>query len=259
MRSFKLLILFCLFTITNIFAQTPKAVEADLLRSFKKITYWSDYKSDATINTADSLYKANTVFGSMLKSYTEKYPSTINEPFDSLRKERLDMVTSSDSLFRIYSWDTWTGGTMHFFNNVLQYKAGQKLYSILDTSKTGKRYIYYYSNLYTFKVDNKTYYLGVYKGIFSSKDVGEGIQVFSIENGRLNADVKLIKTSSGLHSKLYYSYDFFSVVHWKDRPAITFDADTQTINLPLVDGKGNMTRKFITYKFTGKYFEKVKS
>ena len=258
MRFFTLFILFCLLS-ANVFAQAPKDVEADLLRSFRKISYWSDKKSDAAINPTDSLYKANGRFGKLLKDYTERYPATIREPFDSLKKERLDIVTAADSLFRIYSWDTWTGGTMRFFNNVLQYKAGQKLHSILDTSKTGHRYIYFYTNLYTFKANSKTYYLGVYKGIFSSKDVGEGIQVFSIDNGRLNTDVKLIKTTSGLHSKLYYSYDFFSVIHRKERPTITFNAATQTINLPLVDAKGNVTHKFITYKFTGEYFEKVKS
>jgi hypothetical protein len=255
MRSLKLLT-FCCLLCGNVFAQTPKNVEADLLKTFKKITYWSDYKGDASVNTTDSLYKANGTFGKMLKGFTEKYPFTIHEPFDSLRKERLDIATAADSLFRIYSWDMLSGGTMHFFANVFQYKVGNKTYALLDQPLGEGDNSPSYHKLFLLKAGNKTYYLAVFVWVGSTKDFSRGIQVFAIENGKLNSDVKLIKTKSGLHNTLSYEYDI-AVSDSNIDTDIHYDGLTQTIKFPLVTGNGKVTNKLITYKFNGKYFEKV--
>jgi hypothetical protein len=242
------------------FAQTPQAVEADLLKSFKKIEYWHQKQDKGDDGVSDALGDANDEFGNKLKKYAESYSASITLPFASLKKERLDMFTSADGMFRIYSWETWQGGTMRDFSNVLQYKVGAKTKSTLLTGSQ-EVYIPFYTNLYTFKTGNKTYYLGIYGTIYSTKDAGTGIKIFDIENGKLNDDVKIIKTGSGLKSKVYYDYDFFSVVDiaFEKRPTITFDQATQTIHIPLVDGKGQVTKKLINYKFNGQYFEKIKS
>jgi len=256
----------CLFTSFDSYAQTPVAIEADLSRSFKRINYWNDKtRADTTGNLIyeDSLENANEIFAKKIKKYTAKYPATITQPFISLKKDGLDIFTSADELFRIYSWETWLGGTMRDFANVFQYKTGISTTSVYvhTDGSDAQPYTPFYTNLYTFKVNYNTYYLGVYDCIYSTKDAGTGIKIFDIENGKLNDNVKLIKTASGLHSKIYYDYDFFSVVDidFKKRPTIYFDADTQTIHVPLVDGNGKVTHEFITYKFTGKYFEKVKN
>ncbi|MDB5023868.1 MAG: hypothetical protein JWP78_1623 [Mucilaginibacter sp.] len=260
MKLLKLLVLICCCILSSdANAQSPKEIEADLLKSFRKISYWSEQQSkDTSLTWINNLEEANEVFGNKLKYYTGKYPSTISYPFSSLKKEHLDIVSSDDGLFRIYSWDTWEGGTMHDFENVLQYKSGGKSNSILDTVKSGDDYVYYYSNLYTMKVKAKTYYLAVYGGIFSTKDVSEGIRIFTIGNGKLN-DAKLIKTPTGMNNKIEYGFDFFSEVDWKVRPVISFDNAAKTIYIPLIDEKGKMTHQFILYKFTGRYFEKVKN
>src|SRR4051812_38402826 len=112
MKSTKLLLFIaCCFAPILTLAQSPKAIETDLLKSFKKIGYWDDNRGNNE-NGDDSLDKANEVFATKLKNYTAKYPLTITEPFTSLKKEHLDIFTSADSLFRIYSWDTGGGGTM---------------------------------------------------------------------------------------------------------------------------------------------------
>lgn len=259
MKSVKILL--CIascFVSANTFAQSPKAIEADLLKSFKRIGYWDQKRSDA--GGDDSLENANDAFGKKLKVYTENYAFTINEAFTSLKKERLDIFTSADGLFRIYSWDTGGGGTMREFANVIQYKIGDKTNAVLLTG-TNDNYIPFYSNLYTFKTGNKTYYLGIYGAIYSSRYAGTGIEIFAIENDKLNPNVKLIKTKSGMTSKIFYEYDFGSIAYipYEKRPNITFDATTKTIKIPLVDVKGKVTSEFITYKFTGQYFEKVKN
>jgi hypothetical protein len=228
-----------------LFAQKPQTIEQELLSDFKKIDDHPD--------------TANDVFAKKLKAYTSKYPATIAYPFSLLSKARLDISSSDDGLFRIYSWDTQGGGTMHFFENVFQFKYGAKTNSILDTPKSEGDNCPNYNKLYTFKANNKTYYLAVSLSIGSTKDVGQAIRIFAIEDGKLNQDVKLIKTATGMHSQLRINYDFFSVVDWKVRPTIYFDKATQTICLPLVNEKGKVTRQLISYKFTGQYFEKVKS
>ncbi|GGB20428.1 hypothetical protein [Mucilaginibacter rubeus] len=260
MKALNLIVIFCFITSVKLFAQTPKSIEADLLKSFKNIEYWDEQQRKGNENAGDSLIKANDIFGHKLKRYTETYPSTINLPFNSLKKAQLDIFTSSDSLFRIYSWDTWTGGTMHICANVLQYKAGDKTRSSL-MNNPGDGGAPFYSNLYTFKAGDKTYYFGIYGVIESSRYAGTGIRAFAIQNGVLNNDAKIIKTQSGLHSTIFYEYDFGSVVDipFEKRPTITFDQTTQTIHVPLVNAKAQVTAKFITYKFNGQYFEKIKS
>ncbi|MBD1387485.1 hypothetical protein IDJ75_19530 [Mucilaginibacter rigui] len=261
MKTLKIsLFVACCFISATSFAQSAKAIEADLLRSFKKLEYWDDKQRKGVDGASDSLETANDVFDSKIKGYAIKYPSTIAEPFTSLKKAHLDIFTSDDGLFRIYSWETWMGGTMRDFSNLMQYKNGQVTKATLLTSNQDN-YIPFYSNLYTFKTGGKTYYLGIYNTIYSTKDVGTGIRIFSIENGNLNSDTKIIKTQSGLKSKIYYSYDFFSVVDiaFELRPTITFDAATKTIKIPLIGSEGKVTTKFITYKFNGQYFEKMKS
>jgi hypothetical protein len=127
MMKFLRIFIGCCFINSNLFAQTPKAIENDLLASFKKISYWENQRyKDTSFKWVGQLEKVNELFGRTLKSYTEKYPSTITYPFNSLKMLYLDISNSTDGLFRIYSWDTLTGGTMHFVKNVFQYKVGDK-------------------------------------------------------------------------------------------------------------------------------------
>lgn len=246
----------------NAFAQSSTFIETDLLKSFRKIGYWDEKRAtDTSYNPAfeDSLDNANNLFGKKLKYYTSQFPSTINNSFISLKKENLNICTSNDNCFRIYSWDVQGGGTMHEFENVFQYKLENGVQSVLDTPKNDGDFGPNYHKLYTLKVGSNTYYMAVYLFIESSRYYGEGIQCFSISQGKLSDNERIIKTSTGLHSQIYYEADYGSVADWKVRPSIYYDAHNQTIHIPLVESKGKVTHRYITYKFTGQYFEKVKS
>lgn len=251
------LVLFLCLTCSSLFAQTPKQIEADLLKSLKRIGYWfqkTNGTAATTLSANDSLENANDVFAKKLKHYTEKFPSTITYSFALLQKENLDISTSSDGLFRIYSWDTWTGGTMHFFENVMQYKSGAGFKAIIDTPKSEGDNRPGYREIYTFKANGKTYYITVYLFIGSTIDISQGVHVFTIENNKLVA-AKIIKTRSGLHSDL--SYD--EKVNGNGEPQIRFDNATSTLYIPLIGSNYMPTNKFILYKFTGQYFERVKN
>jgi len=260
-----------LFVSLTSFAQNPKAVEAELLKSFKQIDTWHWRLGEDNGYPYDSLVKANESFIGKLKQAASQ-PGTITMPFSSLKKQRLDIFTSDDGLFRIYSWNTWQGGSkLSVFNDVFQYKNGAKWSAVLDTALKAEAPAFLYLNLYTFKANQKTYYLAVYiSSVLDDYSIttNQGIRVFAIENGKLNSDVKIIKTWEGLQDRLSYEFDPASVidwkengkvVNWKERPRPKFNPLTQTITLPNVDDKMQVTRRFISYKFNGKYFELVKS
>ena len=249
----------CLFATTSLFAQNPKQIEADLLKSFSRIEYWSGQRGTDTSGAwIDSLETANDRFGKKLQVIAIKYPATINQQFDSLDKDGPIILSSDDGALRIYTWDTETGGTMHNFENVLQYRSGSNTYAILDIGSDVKEvYVYTYRSLGTLKIGNNTYYLATFYGQFSNKDLGRGIRIFTISNGKLN-DAKLIKTQSGLHNKLHYEYDYFSVSQNDPNDDIVYDPIKKTISFPVVEDGGKVTDKRIVYKFTGQYFERGK-
>jgi len=259
MRTFAVFVFVgCCFASINVFAQTPKTIEADLLKSFKRIGYCYQKKYHDTTYDAkyeDSLAEANKLFGKKLKYYAEKYPATIMQNFVLLKKQYLGISTSSDGLFRIYSWDTEEGGTMYSFENVFQYKSGNKTFAVLDTPSTNP----IYCKILTVKSNLHQIYAASFLYIESSRYHDEGIQIFKIEGDKLNDKFKAVKTGAGMHSEVNYEYDLSSVKDLNNIPSIIFDSRQQTIKLPTVDVKGRFTKGFINYKFTGKYFEKVKN
>jgi hypothetical protein len=252
MKSLKpsLLAILC-FVTYNLSAQRPKKIKEDLLQSFREIDCWDAQKStDSTGEVYDSLARANEIFSKKLKYYAEMFPFTIAEnfPIDGLS------CTSSDGLLKIYSWDSHTGDTQHTFKSVIQYKTGEKTIALMDTSRGG----YNYRKLYRLTVGNKTYYLATYYGIVSLYTRGEGIRIFTIENGRLTDKVKLIKTKSGTTDQLYYSYDqHLTNSGIMSEVTLAYDPKAKTITFPIVAQNMWITDNYITYKFTGQYFERV--
>ena len=267
MRSASLFAFFCCFFASfHLFAQSPNTVEADITSSFKKIAYWNAYRfqsgnADSGMRAYDSVGKANKIFREKLAYYTSKYPFTLNLRFKDLGDSPLTIITSNDGLFRIYCWDNNLGGTMRYYESVFQYNAGSTVGAIVkaDTTEGSGDYNYDYSNLYTLKANGRTYYLALYHGKFSTKDLAEGIQVFAIENGKLNEKVELIKTVSGLHSKLYYDFNMFSVTGDRKDAHLRYNETLKTISLPVVAEYGKVTHARIIYKFNGTYFVRVKN
>ncbi len=89
-------------------------------------------------------------------------------------------------------------------------------------------------------------------------DKGGGIKLFTIENGVLVDDIKLIRTSGGLQNEINYYFDMKHITAKKDFPQAKFETRTKTILIPLISSDHAPTGRFIRYRFTGKYFEKVR-
>jgi hypothetical protein len=249
MKAVKLFAFLCCFSISvDSIAQSPKNIEAALGRSFKKIGYWEQQKhNDNELAGEDSLKKANERFQQKLKRYTVKYPFTFNLSFSRIK--HLKVSTSADNNLRCYSWDDGSGGTQRYYKTTIQYKYGGRLFSVNEDENlliTGINII---------KTNKNTYYLITDFGQGMSGYFLEGIRVWSIQNGHLNKNSKLFKTDSGFKNTIdytYYSDDAFG-------GHLRYDKKTKEFYIPVTTDNEKLTGKSTAYKFTGQYFEKVKT
>ncbi len=256
MRTLCALIIILFFCTTNISAQslTAKEIEDDLIHEYSRLVNFDENRN------YDSVDHQLSVFRNKFAGYINKYPFALTYPFQKLKDScNINIVTSNDNLFRIYSWDTWTGGTERSFDNIFQFKSDKKVYSkaLFDTSNDDNP-SFFYSDIYSLQANGKVYYLTVNNAIYSSKDVSESIEVFCVENDKLS-NVNLIKTSTGFHNQINVDFNFFSVADRPERPVrvIKYDSTTKIIYIPVVLDEGQVSKKFIRYQFNGKYFQKI--
>jgi len=258
MKISKLLIVVfgCLIS-GNVFAQSPKDIEADLLKSLNKINYLAAKRDEDTTGTVlDSLVNADSEFTDLLEKTLTKYPATLNTPFHTLADSGL-FTTSPDGKLRIYAWDSQSGGQQKDIENIFQFKtdSGSDILTHVPQTTYGSPADDY--NIQQCILNGKTYYFIIYESIVGGRHYYEGIMTCAIEQNKLNTKVKLIKTSSGLHNQLHY--EFHHSENGDDsNDNLIFDEKAKKISLPVVNAAGELTSDRITYKFTGQYFEKVK-
>lgn len=238
-----------------VFAQNNKTIEADLLRHLTAIE-----------NNADK-EKIRDRENKLLKQKLLKYGrngSTLKYDFKGLA-EKLYIATSKDGKFRIYSWDTESGGTMKFFDGVYQYQSPKgKTYSKAFISRgAGARG--FYSQIFQVDLGKSKAYLANSNLILSNSLMHQEIEAYAIEGEKLNTNLRLIRTTTAMRNSVGFDYDFFSVVDRPERPIklFSYDEGKKQFRFPIVleDKKfpngGRVTNKFITYRFNGKYFVKI--
>lgn len=251
-RHFSIIILFFLSGNQWVSAQemTMEQREQELVDIYQKL-------SASRFGDSDSLAYYNNQFSKELVNLISRGYNTINYPFKILTEEHICTITTSkDGQFRIYSWDTQTGGTMHFFNSFYQYKRWDKEFTDwcnLDEGDPGC----FYSRIFTLKAKKKTYYLGIANSIYSTKDVSQSIQAFELTNTGVNDSIQLMKTPDGLKNSLDLAYDFFSVVDRPERPVavIGYDENKKIISISMTNEKGEIVPGNTFYRFNGTYFE----
>lgn len=253
--------LFLLISPVFVFAQTPQQMEQTLIKNLKELEKYSSYGSNYD---DEKNSKANEAFENNLLKYT-KNAASLNYKFPSLGK-LMQIATSEDGKFRVYSWDTETGGTMHDYARVYQFQGSDgKVYSKTDdnSAEEGGAGSFVYA-IYTVDSKNGKIYIVCSNFIGSTQDHYQSADLYKIVGNKLVDKVKLIKTSSGLTDSLNFEYNFFSVVDRKERPIklILFDKKTNTLKIPVVINdkefsNGRVTNKFINYRFNGTTFVKV--
>ena len=233
------------FFATPAFTQNLDSIEKDLIEAYSPIS--SFFRIDY-----DSLQYYSQQFDQKISTCLEKYPATFKYPFTQL-KEHCFITTSADGLLRIYSWDTWLGGTAHIFKSIAQFQSRTAIFFV-EIEGLG-----FFSEIYTLKTPQKTYYLAVSHGIFSTADAGQSVEAFTIMQNGLRP-VELFNTKGKMSTSISFEFDFFSVVEHPERPLklIRYDEKKKVISVPVIAENGAVTELFTRYRFNGKYFEVLK-
>lgn len=242
-------------------AQSTATVERELVSHIKAIGKFARENSPEASAKLDAENEA-------LKAKLVKYgrlASTLKYDFPELKKY-LSIATSKDRKFRIYSWDTETGGTMHFYENVFQYEGvGGKVFSkaaVRADSDPGG----FYHDIFQVTGKSGPIYIGRLTATLSTRDAYEEVSLFRISGAKLDDDLRLFKTKGGMQNRIGYEYDFFSVIDRKERPIklARFDERSNTVLIPVVivdpknDNKAKVTKRFIKYRFNGTSFVNVR-
>lgn len=247
------LFILAIFTCSIAFTQTRSipSQENKFVKLYSKLdsfTQGDDY---------DSISFYSDKFENEFTSFIKNNPATLNYSFKKLIDSNYCYIgTSDDGNFRIYSWDTWTGGTMHIFKEIYQWKSNGKIFAKVPKYEEGDAGRFC-SKIFTANFSNKPYYLAITNGIFSTKDAMQSISAFSIEGNKLVDTVKLFKTKTKSLNTINVAFDFFSVVDRPERPLqlITYDNAKKIIYIPVVDDKEQVTKKNILYQLKDRHFE----
>ena len=239
-------------------AQSLTTIEDELVGGAQEIEKWSAYGSDYDI---DKLSAANDSFSKALLKYAKR-KDVLNYAFPKLKRS-VSITTSADGKFRVYSWDTNLGGTMHDYNNVYQFvgSGGEVFVEGADTEEDDMGASTY--DVFDLPTKSGTIYMVCTTFIASTQDHYQTIKLLRINGGKTEA-AKLIKTAKGLTDNVGFEYNFFSVVDREERPIklFTYDKRTRSFKFPVVIESekfplGEVTDRFITYKFNGTYFVKT--
>jgi hypothetical protein len=242
------------FIYNSTFAQTKDLprVENELARISSKLRTFIQQDDDSV-----GFYSSQ--FENRITRLVRNNPSTLMYPFKKLRDSNSCIITTSlDGDFRIYSWDTWTGGTMHVFHQIYQWRSNGKVF--VDIVRYGEGVAgTFCSKIYSVNINEKLYYLVVQNGIFSTKDAMQSISAYTIDGNNLNDTVRLFKTKTKRLNEIQVNFDFFSVVDRPERPLelITYNDKEKIIYIPVVDQHEQVTNKSMLYQLKGGYFEYI--
>ncbi len=176
------------------------------------------------------------------------------------------VLTSADRRFRIYWWDTETGGTMHFYAGVIQYLAAPGRAGTLDlddkrTMEDGGSPGYWYDELYSVTTKSgNTFYLPVYGADYSTRDKASGIRAYTIRAGKLRGDVPFFFTKTKQYSDISYNYDFFKYAGREEGlPQLTYLEKEREVVIPVVTKDNTITDRVLVYRFDGERFVYVQA
>src|ERR1700722_1165478 len=194
--SIKHVLLVCFIALVTLAqAQSNWKVEDDLEYHYQQIDYWRSRMNNDSVVYEESLLRQR------LLSYISSSPNTLKESFKYLKYyDHLNVLSSDDNSFRIYSWDAGNV-RQHSFINVFKYKAGDKsVQGSLEipgaTAETLKGREY--RNLYTLKTKGRVYYLATF---ITPRDVRDdysmGVEVFSRNSdGGMDDSTNILVTNS---------------------------------------------------------------
>ena len=249
-------------------AQSVKQIEDRMMFYLNNIQKWSFYNKNYDADTLDS-YNERLLY--YLNRTLKKQPLTLRAEFKRAEKY-MNIVSSDDHKFRIYSWDTEDGGTMRFHFSIIEYQTNSGVKTeiiyrrpeqkgdLADSTSRGWPG-FYYSRVFTvYDNDSNVYYLAIRWGIFSSSDVSSGIKAYKIKNDHLNDSVKIFRTSKKFLNSIDYGFDTATDVDEKTGKQkhhyIHLSKDKHKLYIPVIAGEHGttMTDRNLVYVWDGYQF-----
>lgn len=241
------MIIWTLLISTQVSSQTQNFApnEKRFIETYSKLTSF--------INTgSDSLEFYSQKFEKEFTSFIRNNPNTLSYAFKNLIDSNFcDVRTSKDGNFRIYDWDTWTGGTMHFFREIYQWRANGKVFTCIPKYEEGDPGLYC-SHIFTLEIKGQTYYLVITGAILSTIDAEQSISVYQIKNSKLEDTARLFRTKTKLLNSLDLEFNPLSV----DNPdnIITYDETHRIVYIPVINSQADVTKKKMIYKLMNNNF-----
>jgi hypothetical protein len=236
--------------------QTPAMIERELLGYSDAVdksgSYSGNYDEDKNSKANGAIHLTLERAGKRLDVLRYAFPKL---------KERMYVATSSDGNLRIYSWDLETGGTMHDFACIFQFRGNDGNVQTWSEGGDDETAGGYYTQIFQVSTKDGPIYLANSNFIAQGNLHGQSIEGMRITGNNLNVKAKVIRTASGLTNTIDFVYDPSSLGRRSER-LISFDSTKQQFAFPIVvEDKtfetGRVTNRSITYRFDGHYFVKV--
>ncbi|WP_129021217.1 hypothetical protein [Edaphocola flava] len=242
--------LLCCLLHTHVWSQKTNMVtkEKQLAALYSKI--------DGNRYSANSDNKAE-MFARQMNDFIRDNPATLSYTFTKLQKSGVHIATSPDGNFRIYSWDTWTGGSMHFFQSIYQWKDGGQIYYRMPQYGEGDPGSFS-SQIYMVDIGKYRYYLSVENMILSTMHRGQMVMAHRIAGNKLIDTDKIFraKTQKLKVIDIYFNVSSLDETRKWTTDLITYDYRYKLLYIPLVT-KDNVTYRNLLYQLKGNYFEYI--
>ncbi|HET7152551.1 MAG TPA: hypothetical protein VFJ29_02205, partial [Candidatus Kapabacteria bacterium] len=224
--------------------QTIKQIDARIARYLNRIICLDQCQnSDTTgVDYSDSIQLVDDQLYVYMHKAFKANPATLTAKFPRAEKEGLEYVTSEDGNLRFYDWDMLTGGTMHFFMDVAEYKTNTGVEVIAKyggETRFNGCYYHLHPGIAVIHAKNKTVYVSSYNSIGSNQDASMGIAAYALENNTL-VRVPFFRAKGKLKNGIGFGYNRFAGTYGEDldkEPAIHFSSDMQKLFVPTKNDK----------------------
>jgi hypothetical protein len=195
----------------------------------------------------------------VLLSYLQHSTKEINYNYLAT-KGVFNFTQSKDKKFKILGWDTYTGGTMHFYESICVYQSKQKRHvKILNEGEDN--YKYYYNKVEQVSIGNKVYYLPIGMGRFSTSEYVAIIENYYIDpNGILRSD-SIFRTTNAKLDCIAVQYNLFKNIEELERNTklIRLSNNANLIEIAIIDSDGKFLNRYLRYykRRDGYYFKRT--
>lgn len=246
--------LFLLIAVLSLptWAQNCAQIDEKLTIHYQKMQNagsYSDHFDDEVLERETKLFTETLQF--------LKVPESWQCDFSKVQEAGVRVEMSEDKQLRIFSWDWQTGGTMHDFGSMWQYRQlkGKTKTKFQESSN-------WVESVHQTSLNQQTYYWVMGRSIGDNHNHMLTVELYQILDQGLQP-AKLIKTSK-FTNEISFVYDPSTVREQQEQVNFFYDEKSEKLRFPVVIEKdasssGTPTNKWIQYRFNGQYFVREKN